>query len=68
MRGVKDFIQENLQAMVDYILVISTSAPAVPYPHRSPDLSHQRLQVVNSLRQRCWHVDAKSGSHPSLSS
>ncbi|KIM66196.1 hypothetical protein SCLCIDRAFT_1152839 [Scleroderma citrinum Foug A] len=53
MHGVKDFLQENLQAMVDYILVVSTPAPAVPYPpDGSPNLSHQRLQVVNSLRQR----------------
>ncbi|KAL4070936.1 GTPase activating protein [Scleroderma citrinum] len=53
MRGVKDFLQENLQAMVDYILVVSTPVPAILHPHDgSPAFSHCRLQVVNSLRRR----------------
>lgn len=52
MRGVKDFLQENLQAMVDYILVVSTPTPAAYPPTSSPVSGHQRLQVVDSLRQR----------------
>lgn len=50
MRGVKGFLQQNLEAMIDYILVVSTPLPEAPHPPiRS---SHQRLQIVNSLCQR----------------
>ncbi|KAF9229284.1 Rho GTPase activation protein [Gyrodon lividus] len=53
MRGIKDFLQQNLPAMVDYILVVSTPIPDTYSPHSGhPAFSHQRLKVVNSLHQR----------------
>jgi len=56
MRGVRDFLVDSRQAMIDYILVVSTSAPdKLPSPG-SPDGSDsgldQRLQVIESLRFR----------------
>ena len=56
MRGVRDFLVDSRQAMIDYILVVSTSAPdKLPTPG-SPDGSEsgrdQRLQVIESLRFR----------------
>jgi hypothetical protein len=53
MRGVKNFLQQNLPAMVDYILVVSTPIHDTHNPHSGhPAFSHQRLKVVNSLHQR----------------
>ncbi|KAF8846384.1 Rho GTPase activation protein [Paxillus ammoniavirescens] len=53
MRGIKDFLQQNLPAMVDYILVISTPIPDTYSPQSGyPAFSHQRLNVVNCLHQR----------------
>lgn len=54
MRGIKDFLKQNLPAMVDYILVVSTPIPLDPYsPHSGhPAHSHQRLDVVSSLHER----------------
>ncbi|KIJ68451.1 hypothetical protein HYDPIDRAFT_46759, partial [Hydnomerulius pinastri MD-312] len=53
MRGLKDFLQQNLPAMVDYILVVSTPLPDTYSSHSGhPAFSHQRLNVVNSLHQR----------------
>ncbi|KAG1757575.1 Rho GTPase activation protein [Suillus lakei] len=54
MRGVKDFLKQNMPAMVDYILVVSTPVPQDPYsPHSGhPAHSHQRLNVVSSLHER----------------
>ncbi|KAF9241382.1 GTPase activating protein [Melanogaster broomeanus] len=53
MRGIKDFLQQNIPAMVDYILVVSTPIPDTYSPHSGhPTFSHQRLKVVNSLHQR----------------
>jgi hypothetical protein len=54
MRGIKDFLKQNLPAMVDYILVVSTPVPSDPYsPHSGhPAHSHQRLNVVSSLHER----------------
>jgi len=56
MRGVRDFLVDSRQAMIDYILVVSTSAPdKFPTPG-SPDGSesgrNQRPQVIESLRFR----------------
>lgn len=56
MQGVRDFLVDNRQAMIDYILVISTSTPdKFPTPG-SPDGSdsdrRERLQVIESLRFR----------------
>lgn len=53
MRGVKTFLKQNLPAMVDYILVVSTPIYDTYSPHSGhPTFSHQRLKVVNSLHQR----------------
>jgi hypothetical protein len=53
MRGIKDFLQQNLPAMVDYILVISTPVADTYSPQSGyPAFSHQRLKVVNCLHQR----------------
>ena len=51
MRGVKDFLRDSVPAMIDYILVVSTPSNdaymSLPVSDR-----HDRLNVVNSLRQR----------------
>lgn len=51
MRGVKDFLKDSVPAMIDYILVVSTpnndAYMSLPVSDR-----HDRLNVVNSLRQR----------------
>jgi hypothetical protein len=54
MRGIKDFLKQNLSSMSDYILVVSTPVPLDPYsPHSGhPAHSHQRLNVVSSLHER----------------
>ena len=53
MRGVKNFLKQNLPSMVDYILVVSTPIHDMYSPHSGhPTFSHQRLKVVNSLHQR----------------
>ncbi|KAK0506229.1 GTPase activating protein [Armillaria luteobubalina] len=53
MRGLKDFLQESLPAMVDYLVIVSTPGKD---GYRSPKSSssgrHDRIHVVNSLRQR----------------
>jgi len=53
MRGVREFLKESLPAMIDYILVVSTPVPDPysPYQGATAD-SHDRLNVVNALRQR----------------
>jgi hypothetical protein len=53
MRGVKEFLTDSLPAMIDYILVVSTpvSDPYNAYPGHAAS-RHDRLNVVNSLRQR----------------
>ncbi|KAL1951926.1 hypothetical protein VTO73DRAFT_1075 [Trametes versicolor] len=53
MRGVKDFLNDSLHAMIDYILVVSTpetgnKGPSTPL---SSD-KHERLRIMNALRQR----------------
>jgi len=54
MRGVKDFLRDSLPAMIDYILVVSTPPTSDPHGHYagSADNRHDRLNIVNSLRQR----------------
>lgn len=53
MRGIKNFLKQNLPAMVDYILVVSTPIHDAFNPHSGhPTFSHQRLKVVNSLHER----------------
>ncbi|KIK93739.1 hypothetical protein PAXRUDRAFT_144401 [Paxillus rubicundulus Ve08.2h10] len=53
MRGIKNFLQQNLPTMVDYILVVSTPIPDTYSPQSGyPVFSHQRLKVVNCLHQR----------------
>jgi hypothetical protein len=51
MRGVKDFLRDSIPAMIDYILVVSTPSNdaymSLPVSDR-----HDRLNIVNSLRQR----------------
>ena len=56
MRGVRDFLINSRQAMIDYIIVVSTSAPdKFPIPG-SPDITNsdrkERTQVIESLRFR----------------
>jgi len=50
MRGVRDFLVDSRQAMVDYILVVSTSIP--DKFHGSDSGREQRQQVIESLRLR----------------
>ncbi|KDQ63550.1 hypothetical protein JAAARDRAFT_169494 [Jaapia argillacea MUCL 33604] len=53
MRGVKDFLSNSLPAMIDYILVVSTTVDDQPFGHPyTVSETHDRLNVVNSLRQR----------------
>ncbi|KAG6381176.1 GTPase activating protein [Boletus reticuloceps] len=53
MRGVQNFLKQNLPAMVDYILVVSTPIHDTYSPHSGhPAFSHQRHKVVNALHQR----------------
>ncbi|KAF8898740.1 Rho GTPase activation protein [Infundibulicybe gibba] len=52
MRGVKDFLRDRVPAMIEYLDLVSSPAndPGSLYP-RATD-RHDRLNVVNSLRQR----------------
>lgn len=52
MRGIKNFLKQNIPAMVDYILVVSTPIHDINSHTGHPAFSHQRLRVVNSLHQR----------------
>lgn len=53
MRGVQDFLKQNLPAMVDYILVVSTPVPDPSSPHSGhPVHNPQRHDVVSSLHER----------------
>ncbi|KAF9459914.1 Rho GTPase activation protein [Collybia nuda] len=53
MRGVKDFLQQSVPAMVDYIIVVSTptNEAFVSSTNRISN-RYDRLSVVNALRQR----------------
>ena len=56
MHGVRDFLVDSRQAMIDYILVVSTSVPdnfPIPgSPEGSDSGREQRVQVIESLRFR----------------
>ncbi|KAJ7293577.1 GTPase activating protein [Mycena rebaudengoi] len=62
MRGVKDFLRDSMPAMVDYILVVSTplSRSESESHSNTEDAAdrHERLAVVNALRQRTAHMPA----------
>ena len=51
MRGVKEFLTNCLQAMIDYIIIVSTPESQGPSTPLSMD-KHERLRVMNALRQR----------------
>ncbi|KAI1797892.1 Rho GTPase activation protein [Ganoderma leucocontextum] len=51
MRGVKEFLTNSLQAMVDYIIIVSTPDNKGPSTPLSTD-KHERLRIMNALRQR----------------
>ena len=53
MRGVKEFLSNSLNAMIDYIIVVSTpehgsKGPSTPLTSDK----HERLRIMNALRQR----------------
>ncbi|KAJ7634305.1 GTPase activating protein [Mycena polygramma] len=58
MRGVKDFLKESRPGMIDYILVVSTppsrrtESESYSYNQEDPSERHERLAVVQALRQR----------------
>ncbi|RPD82540.1 Rho GTPase activation protein [Lentinus tigrinus ALCF2SS1-7] len=55
MRGVKDFLTNSLQAMIDYIFVVSTPEPGTAVKGPLTPLSsdkHERLRIMNALRHR----------------
>ncbi|KAI0961569.1 hypothetical protein AcV7_000640 [Taiwanofungus camphoratus] len=52
MRGVKDFLTGSLQAMIDYIIVVSTPEREQHGSTTSATDRHQRLRIMNALRQR----------------
>lgn len=53
MRGVKEFLKDSRQAMIDYILVVSTpSKDGYGHNHGSAADRHDRLNIVHSLRGR----------------
>ena len=67
MRGVKDFLTDSLQAMIDYIIIVSTPEPGSKAPS-TPSTSdkHERLRIMHALRQRSLnapvlHREAKIG-------
>ncbi|KAH7911208.1 GTPase activating protein [Hygrophoropsis aurantiaca] len=53
MRGISDFLKQNLPRMVEYLLVVSTPEPEFCGPHFGTSAHrHDRLNVVNSLHRR----------------
>ncbi|KAJ7169899.1 Rho GTPase activation protein [Mycena filopes] len=61
MRGVKDFLKDSLPGMIDYILVVSTPNRKIEsesYSVEDPSDRHERLAVVNALRQRVSQMPA----------
>ena len=56
MRGVREFLVNSRQGMIDYILVVSTSAPdkfpAPSSPNPADPDRKERLQAIESLRLR----------------
>jgi len=52
MRGVQDFLKDSLPAMVDYLVVVSTPLDETHFTYSDESNRHDRLNVVNGLRQR----------------
>jgi len=52
MRGVQDFLKDSLPAMIDYIVVVSTPLDETHSTYSDESNRHDRLNVVNGLRQR----------------
>lgn len=52
MRGVQDFLKDSLPAMMDYIVVVSTPLDETHSAYSDEPDRHDRLNVVNGLRQR----------------
>jgi lambda repressor-like predicted transcriptional regulator len=54
MRRVKDFLKQNLPAMVDYILIVSTPVPDPFSPHsgHSAHSLQRHKDIVSSLHER----------------
>ncbi|KDR84991.1 hypothetical protein GALMADRAFT_233525 [Galerina marginata CBS 339.88] len=52
MRGVQDFLKDSLPAMIDYIAVVSTPINETPSSLGDEMDRHDRINVVNALRQR----------------
>ncbi|GLB36154.1 putative gtpase activating protein [Lyophyllum shimeji] len=52
MRGLKDFLADSIPAMIDYILVVSTSNKDRASHPKSTSNRHDRLNVINDLRKR----------------
>ncbi|KAK7064231.1 GTPase activating protein [Favolaschia claudopus] len=55
MRGVKDFLKDSMPAMMEYIRVVSTPSKRSEsdlFSQEDPSDRHERLAVVNALRQR----------------
>ncbi|KIM48201.1 hypothetical protein M413DRAFT_224313 [Hebeloma cylindrosporum] len=52
MRGVQDFLKDSLPAMVDYLVVVSTPLDENHSTYSDESNRHDRLNVVNGLRQR----------------
>ncbi|KAJ7597039.1 GTPase activating protein [Mycena floridula] len=53
MRGVREFLKDSRQAMIDYILVVSTpSQDGYGLSLGSASDRHDRLNIVNSMRGR----------------
>ncbi|THV04952.1 Rho GTPase activation protein [Dendrothele bispora CBS 962.96] len=51
MRGVQEFLQDSRQAMIDYIVVVSTPSKDVRYTAKHPE-KHMRTNVAASLLDR----------------
>ena len=52
MRGVQDFLKDSLPAMKNYIAVVSTPLDETHSTYSDESNRHDRLNVVNGLRQR----------------
>lgn len=56
MRGVRDFLADSREPMIDYILVVSTSVPEKPLVPGSPDATDldrkERSKAIDSLKFR----------------
>jgi hypothetical protein len=68
MRGVKNFLQENLPAMLDYIFIVSTSSETSSVSAAAnPTAKNERSSIINSLRRRSASLpDLEREAIPSL--